>query len=240
MLGLVAGRRAGLATTSVVASESATAKLRRVLPDALAHRLGALLDTAEFTLGGQPANTPETTVLLTIAEAVRERRAVAISYSSTGQQRGERIVRPYGIVAHSARWYVIGPDSNADATRIFRLDRISTVQLLDGTFDVPEGFDAAAEVLSRLAQAPYRYQILLRVNGPVDDVRKRFPPVIASVQDGDQQGWTRVRINAERLDWVPAVLAGLRLPFVIDQPDALRDLVRSLAAQLAAAADPGA
>src|ERR1700688_1592963 len=42
LLGLVAGRRAGLVTTSVVAAESAAAKVRRVLPEALGRRLDAL------------------------------------------------------------------------------------------------------------------------------------------------------------------------------------------------------
>jgi hypothetical protein len=41
---LVAGRRAGLVT-----AESATAKVRRVLPAVLARRIGSLLSTAGFT-----------------------------------------------------------------------------------------------------------------------------------------------------------------------------------------------
>src|SRR6476661_9160234 len=80
LLGLVAGSRAGLATTSVAATESATAKLRRVLPDALAGRLAALLDTAEFTLRARAAVAPSTDVLLTVAEAARDRRPMTIIY----------------------------------------------------------------------------------------------------------------------------------------------------------------
>src|SRR3954464_11871553 len=69
LLGLVAGRRAGLMTTSVAASESAIAKVRRVLPEALGRRLDALLATADFTVAARPVVTPETGVLLTLAEA---------------------------------------------------------------------------------------------------------------------------------------------------------------------------
>ena len=239
LLGLVAGRRTGLVTTSVAAAESATAKLRRVLPAALERRVTALIDTAEFTLGAHPVATPSTDILLTIAEAARDSHPVAITYPSAGDRRSERTVHPYGIVAHSGRWYVIGADSATGTTRTFRLDRIdriATLQMLDGTFDAPEGFNAAEEVLAGLAQMPYRHEISLRVEGSVDDVRRRLPPVVATVQDGDDEGWAQVRINAERLDWVPAVLAGLGVPFVIERPDALRDLVRSLAAQLNAAA----
>jgi predicted DNA-binding transcriptional regulator YafY len=239
VLGLVAGRRTGLTGSSVAASESATAKLRRVLPAALAARLGVLLDTAEFTLGEPPSTAATTDILLSIAKAADERRAVAITYTSTGNRRSERTMNPLGIVSHAGRWYVIGDDSATGSIRVFRLDRISDLQLLAGTFEAREGFDAAAEVQSALAKMPYRHRISLRVLGSAEDVRRRFPPVLATVQDGEQEGWARVLINAERLDWVPAVLAGLGVPFVIEKPDALRDLVRSLAADLAAAAEPG-
>jgi len=46
----------------------------------------------------------------------------------------------------------------------------------------------------------------------------------------------RVRLRAERLDWVPAVLAWLDRPFVIEYPDALRGEVHALARRLAARA----
>jgi predicted DNA-binding transcriptional regulator YafY len=46
-----------------------------------------------------------------------------------------------------------------------------------------------------------------------------------------------VRLRAERLDWVPGVLAGLGLPFVIEEPDELKDAIRELAATLLTAAN---
>src|SRR6476620_8686870 len=44
LLGLVAGQRAGLMTSTGSASETAAAKVRRVLPARLGRRLGAVLD----------------------------------------------------------------------------------------------------------------------------------------------------------------------------------------------------
>jgi predicted DNA-binding transcriptional regulator YafY len=52
-----------------------------------------------------------------------------------------------------------------------------------------------------------------------------------------EPGWVRVRWRVERLDWVPSVLAGLDRPFVIEEPDELRERVRVLAEQLTAYAD---
>ncbi len=81
LLGLVAGRRAGLVPADADAADSVAAKLRRVLPDALARRLDALAETADFTAPERPAVPPEARVLLLLAEAARDRRPVAISYT---------------------------------------------------------------------------------------------------------------------------------------------------------------
>jgi predicted DNA-binding transcriptional regulator YafY len=238
LLGLVAGRRAGLVTTSVAAAESAAAKVQRVLPEALGHRLDALLQTTDFTVRSRPVIELETTVLLLLAEAARDRKPVAISYTSPNGRRSERTVHPYGIVAHSGRWYVTGADSASGETRTFRLDRITTPELQAGTFDLPDGFDPAQRVLSGLAEAPHRHAVSLRVHGTAEQVRSRLPAGIATVHDiADVDGWVRVRLRAERLDWVPPVLAGLGLPFTVERPEALRGLIRSLAERLAAAAD---
>jgi predicted DNA-binding transcriptional regulator YafY len=237
LLGLIGGRRAGLVTTSGAAAESAAAKLYRALPERLGRRLDALRQTAEFTLRPRPVVAPETEVLLLLAEAARERRPVAINYTASDGRRTERTVHPFGIVAHSGRWYVTGTDSSSGKMRTFRLDRISRPEMLAGTFVVPDGFDPAAQVLSGIARMPYRHEVSLLVQGPAEQVRARFPAGIATVHDvADDEGWVRVQMRAERLDWVPGVLAGLSLPFVIECPDALRDLLRSLAEQLAAAA----
>jgi predicted DNA-binding transcriptional regulator YafY len=161
-----------------------------------------------------------------------------MSYTSPNGRRSERTVHPYGIVAHSGRWYVTGADSASGETRTFRLDRITTPQLQAGTFDPPDGFDPAEHVLSGLAEAPHRHPVSVRVQGTSEQVRARLPAGLATAHDiADLAGWVRVRLRAERLDWVPAALAGLDLPFAVEHPEELRGLVRSLAERLTAAAD---
>ena len=236
LLGLVAGRRAGLVTTSVAAAESATAKVRRVLPEALGRRLDALLATADFTAPARAVTTPETGVLLTLAEAARQRRPVAINYTAWGGRRSERTVHPYGLVAHSGRWYVTGADSASGEVRTFRLDRIETATTLPGSFDVPAGFEPTARVLSGLAEVPYSHEVSLRIQGTTEQVRARLPAAVATVEELPD-GWVRVRLRAERLEWVPSMLAWLNLPFVIERPETLREHVRALAGRLTTYAD---
>ncbi|MEJ7648976.1 MAG: YafY family protein [Nakamurella sp.] len=237
LLGLVAGRRTGLAGPSPVASEAASAKLRRVLPAVLGRRVDDVLRAAEFADSSSVIALVPTDVLLTVAGAVRRRRQVSIIYTGGDGRRTERTLHPYGLVFRSGRWYVTGHDSSSGETRLFRLDRISETRSLDGTFEVPDTFDATQAVLTGLARMPYRHEIALRVRESVEEIRARLPAVvIASAEPGPDPDWTTVRIHAQRLDWIPGVLAGLGVPFVIDRPDELRGLVRSLAADLSAAA----
>jgi predicted DNA-binding transcriptional regulator YafY len=231
LLGLVVGRRSALVSAPLAALESAAAKVRRVLPQALGARLDALLETVEVTTPARPTITAETAVLLTLAQAARDRRPVALAYTRRDGRESERILHPYGIVAHSDRWYVTGADSASGEIRTFRLDRIRTTTVLSGAFDVPIGFDPAARVLAGIAQAPHRYAVSVQVEGAAEDVRRRWPSGIATVEELTADR-VRVQLRAEQLDWVAGVLAGLNRPFVIETPDALRDQVRALARRL--------
>jgi predicted DNA-binding transcriptional regulator YafY len=239
VLGLVAGRRAAAGPTSLVAVESAAAKLRRVLPASLSSRLAAVLATAASTTDPAPPSAGETTTLLTVAEAARDRRAVALDYVDGEGRPSRRTVHPYGIVAHSGRWYLSGADAATGGLRTFRMDRVAAVEPLTMTFEVPAGFDAATAVVSAMARAPRRHVVSVLVDGPVDQVRRSLPATVATVVEApDQPGRVRVTIRAERLDWVPGLLAAVDLPFEVESPDALRPLLRALAERLTAAAGP--
>ncbi|GAA3342899.1 WYL domain-containing protein [Amorphoplanes nipponensis] len=238
LLGLVAGRRTGLTTATGTAGETATAKIRRVLPDRLARKLDAVLDSLAFTTTPGEAAVPETAVLLTIADAVRHHRPVAIRYAAADGRASARTVHPYGLVAHAGRWYVTGADPQLGEDRTFRLDRIAEARTLPGSFEPPAGIDPARRVLSGLARAPYRHEVTVRIQGTTEHLRTRLPAAVAELSAPDDAGWIRADLRAERLDWLPAVLASLDRPFVIERPAELRSLVAALADRLAAGARP--
>jgi predicted DNA-binding transcriptional regulator YafY len=244
LLGLVAGRRTGLMTTTGTASETAAAKIRRVLPERLARRLDTVLESLAFTAPAGEFPAPDTGILLAIADAVRHHRPISIRYTAADGRRSERTLHPYGLVAHSGRWYVTGTDPGIGEDRTFRLDRIADARTLPGSFGPPAGLDPAQRVLSGLAKAPYRHQVILRIQGTVEQIRARLPASVASVEEPPSAGatdpqterWLHVELRAERLDWLPPVLASLDLPFIIERPDDLRGLVTALADRLAASA----
>jgi predicted DNA-binding transcriptional regulator YafY len=289
LLGLVAGQRTGLMTATGTAGETAAAKIRRVLPARLAARLDSVLGSVAFTArpggspaqpGGSPAQpgespappgespappggfpAPQSAILLTVADAVRHHRPVAIRYTAADGRRSERVLHPYGLVAHAGRWYVTGADPGIGADRTFRLDRIADARTQPGSFDPPVGFDPAERVLSGLAAAPHRHEVTLRIQGTAGQIRARLPADIASIaepggerapdtvasiaepgtepapntepQAGD---WLRVELRVESLDWLPPLLASLDLPFAVERPAELCDLVLGLAERLAASA----
>lgn len=245
LLGLAAARRTGLPATTETAAETATAKIRRALPERLARRLDAVIESLAFTAEpGEVVAAPETGVLLAMADAVRHHRPTSIRYTTRDGRRSERTLHPYGIVAHAGRWYVTGTDPEIGQDRTFRLDRIADARALPGSFEPPAGLDPAQRVLSGLAKAPYRHEVTLRIHGTVEQIRTRLPAGVASVEepvpaeaaDPHTERWLRVELRAERLDWLPPVLASLDRPFVIERPEELRDLVIALADRLTASA----
>jgi predicted DNA-binding transcriptional regulator YafY len=238
LLGLTGTRRAALDPDAAVAVESAEAKVRRVLPRALAARLAALSTATTYSDESRRPVTPETGILLAVAGAAVCRQPLAILYTDRNDRVTERVLQPYGVVALRQRWYATGFDSRSGAVRSFRLDRVTHVALQDGQFQVPAGFDPVAVVTEAVSGSSYRHAVSVRVQGSERVVRLRMPGLIATIEPANgEPGWVRVRWRVERLDWVPPVLAGLGLPFVIEEPDELRDGVRALAEHLASWAE---
>ncbi|MEV0266503.1 WYL domain-containing protein [Streptomyces sp. NPDC050617] len=255
-------------TANETANVTAAAKIRRVLPERLRRRLDAVLDSLAFTEPPGRAAAPDPAVLLPIADAVHHHRPVSVRYTAGDGRRSERTLHPYGVVAHSGKWYVTATDPSAGEDRTFRLDRITDVRALPGSFEPPADVDPAQRLLTSLATAPYRHEVSVRIQGTVEQIRARLPASVAIVEElplaeepskgeppegggpgrggpgrGGSQGgraeggrWCRAELRVERLDWLPAVLASLDRPFVIDRPDELRTLVGEFAERLAASA----
>lgn len=227
MLGLVAGRRTGLVTTG---ADSASAKVRRVLPGELRRRLEALLAAVDFTSPEWSATPPGTAVLLVLADAARRRQPVLISYTSWRGGTSERRVDPYGLVFHSGRWYVTGADSLRSQVRTFRLDRIAEAKLVPGSFEVPADFDPIDRVVSGLADVPYPHEVSVLLHTTVDDVRTKLPASVATLTETPDG--VKLLLRANRLEWAAGVLAWLGCTFEIEYPDELRAEVTKLADRL--------
>ena len=245
LLGLVAGRRAGLTTATGTASETAAAKIRRVLPAAArppARRRARVPRLHGRARRVRRARTPRSCSPSPTRSAITGRSRSGTPPATAGAANA-RCTRT-GSSPTRAGGTSPAPIPEIGEDRTFRLDRIADARTLPGSFEPPAGLDPARRVLSGFATAPYRHEVTLRIQGTVEQIRTRLPASVAERARSPRRGaadpptgrWLRVELRAERLDWLPAVLASLDLPFVIERPDELRDLVVALADRLAASA----
>ncbi|SEG81703.1 Predicted DNA-binding transcriptional regulator YafY, contains an HTH and WYL domains [Thermomonospora echinospora] len=231
VLGLLAGRRTGLPGE---ATESALAKVQRVLPAALRDRVQALAETLAFTTAARPGTAPATDAVLTLAAAARRRRRVRLGYRSWKGETSERDLDPYGLVFHSGRWYVTGHDHLSGQIRTFRVDRVRSVGQLPHTYQVPDGVDPVEHVTRSLAAVPYAHEVEVLLETGLQEARRRIPSTTATLTPAD--GGVLLTTRAQRLDGMALMLAGLGWPFVVRRPPELREAVRHLADTLRAQA----
>lgn len=222
------------------AASSTDAKIRRVLPPALARRLDALRERLQLssTPPGSPPGTSsaDAATLLLLAEAARDHRLVGFAYRSAAGRDSARVLAPYGLVAHRGRWLVTGRDEASGEVRSFRVDRMVLPRRLERTFEAPERFDAVEQVRRGIATAPRRHRVVVRARASAEHVRVSLPDTLAVVVE-ESPGWVRIELQAESLDWVPAFLARLDCPFVVVDPEALKADVAALGRRLLAAGE---
>lgn len=90
----------------------------------------------------------EQPVLGPLYSALIDRRVVRFQYQPAGEAAARlREVEPYRLVHRRGHWYLVGRDRGRDAVRSFRASRIAgEVATLEGTYDVPESFNAEAVI----------------------------------------------------------------------------------------------
>lgn len=233
-LGLRVAEPLGVATAAPAAA-TALAKLERVLPDHARARVRALDDALGFVTPWRRPASVDPAVVAELGSAAGERQQVAFAHRPPDGEAQQRTVDPYGVVFHAGRWYVVGHDHLRRALRTFRVDRIDTVSRTGRRFALPEGFDAAAEVVDTLAAVPYGVDVCVVLHTDVDHARRLVPPTVGTVTshvDG-----ALLQVGATSADDAARHLALLGVGFTVVGPDEVREAVRALAASLAASAD---
>jgi len=115
----------------------------------LAGALGVTEELVDVTLGPAPADE-----LVRLQEAARDRLQVEIDYYGYARDsHTTRIIDPQLVYSAGGQWYVAAYCHLAAADRLFRVDRVRRVSVLDTTFDArPEarvGARAGARVGAR-------------------------------------------------------------------------------------------
>jgi len=231
-LGLNAARRMGLALTAP-AVEGALAKVERVLPGSLRTRVQAVEEAVLLHLA-PPRDLPAQALVLTLSTAVQEQRQVLLRHRSAQGEEIERSFDAYGLVYRAGRWYAAGYCHLRAAVRVFRLDRIQLAILQDERFRRPAEFNPLACVLRTLAEQPGTWRVRVVLQTTIEQAEHLLPAGMAMLEE-TREG-VQARISVEDLEWMARFLVNLGIHFVVLEPAALRETLRRLAAEIAAAA----
>lgn len=216
---------AGVAESSV----RALTKLEQVLPARLRSRFGSL--KAAVTRIGGPSDAVDPQHLTEISAAIASRRQLSFEYERADGQRIRRVVEPYHLVDSGQRWYLVAWDTRRSDWRTFRVDRIRTHPSERARFTRRElpARDVAAYVQEAISRSPYRYDVSVRLHGPVSDFTSRVGISAGQLSaDGDQHsllraGWD----NADEfLGWLFSLDADFELlgpPEFVDRCHQLLD-----------------
>jgi proteasome accessory factor C len=162
--------------------------------------------------------------LATLREAAERHVRIAIVYqaASTGEVT-ERTIEPEEIFASLGRWYAAAWDVNADAERLFRIDRIHEATPTNHTFE-PRGLEGAGRAL--YSPTPDDVPVRLRLRPGARWVAEYY--ATADQVEG-RNGALEVTLPSRRLDWVAKLLLRLGDDAEVVEPVGVAARVHELA-----------
>lgn len=181
-------------------------------------------------LGGLPARVGaadaarevEGLVALRSAAAAHERLRIRYYAASTAETT-EREIDPEEVFFAVGNWYVVAWDHRSDAERLFRADRIRSVESTGQMFE-PRGLVGAG----RRLYTPREDDVEVRVRlSP--DARWVAEYYETSQETELDDGGLEVVLPAGRLEWLERLLLRLGPQARVEEPQELKDRVRELA-----------
>ena len=215
-LGLRAARRLGLAAHTP-AVEGALAKVERVLPEQVRARVRTVEETLVWDAGEHSASSPDNNVIFTLSAAARARQRVTLYYRRSDGEENARPFDPYGLACRRTRWYAIGHCHLRGALRLFRLDRIQSLEALDETFERPVNFDVLGSVLTALGSVPRSLPLEVLLETTMEEARWHISAETAALEEREGGG-VLLRGFTDSVDWMARRLAGLGCSLEVRQP----------------------
>jgi predicted DNA-binding transcriptional regulator YafY len=127
------------------AAASASRKIEAVISEKLRGEVEYLRDSITFVAPATLASGESASFLPQLRRAIIERRTIRFDYHTRYSQDGRaarntREADPYAMLHYGDAWYLIGHCHLRRDIRNFRLDRMTSLRLLDKTFNRPPNF----------------------------------------------------------------------------------------------------
>jgi proteasome accessory factor B len=162
-------------------------------------------------------------------EAVRDRRPVTFNHRAAGRSQPQRReLEPWGVVNRHGSWYVAGWDRARNATRVFRLSRITGAVKFcgpSGSVTVPDGTDVR-ELVRDWDSAPAReHTAVLRVRSGAGVGLRRHASSVRADDEVAANGWDLVTTRFADVGSFADYAAWLGPDVVVLDPPDLREAV---------------
>ncbi|MEO7804183.1 MAG: WYL domain-containing protein [Actinomycetota bacterium] len=164
-----------------------------------------------------------------ISEAIQQGRRLHIRHQSQAREEmTERDVDPWALFLQSGRWYLVGWCHKVTDERIFRLDRIKDVLILDTKADIPQDIDLS-KYEGLYLQATDATEVVLELAPQAKWVLDQYRTLESEVLPG---GWTRIKLAAGGTAWLERLLLRLGPNARVVTPTTLADAVINRAKRL--------
>jgi proteasome accessory factor C len=173
--------------------------------------------------------------LATLRGAVERGKALRITYyTATRDETGDRVIDPMRVLLVEGRAYVEAWCRQAEAVRLFRVDRIDGFTELDEPAAPPRQARRNDMRDGVFQASPDQPLVTLQVGRDARWITEYYP--CESVIDTDAEHW-RVTLRASDLAWARRLVLGLGSHVVVLDPPELADAVRDETKRALAAYD---
>jgi predicted DNA-binding transcriptional regulator YafY len=229
-LGMLVVQKLGI-NAMVPTVESTLAKIMRVLPGDLRTQVEAIQEALVIDIRS-PDELVERIVVETVSVAARQGRQVWLRYRTGVNEETERVLDPYGVVCHNGRWYTVGYCHLRQQTRVFRLDRVQSVEMRAESFSPPSNFPLLDYIIQSFAEIPDTWNVKVLLLTSLEEARRKVPPGLAILEITSSTQGVTLSASIHDLTWMARFLIGLGCPFVIEQPAELKEALRELAYEM--------
>lgn len=139
-------------------------------------------------------------ILAKLQDATKARRKVLVDYYSFGRdEAGERVVQPWRVFSTEGHWYLLAWCESANGKRLFRVDRVRSAAVVDGTFEPPANIGPVPTYQSR----PEDPLVVIDLAPNARWVAERYPNEgVADIGEG----YLRVNLRVSSNAWLERLL----------------------------------
>ena len=214
---------------------SALGKIVRALPSQLATQVEAVRRTTA-PAPDRAAARPDPGITTGLVQACNSARSVRLSYRSEAGSEWDIDVDPWAVVVRHGRWYLLCRSHSADARRAYRIDRVRSWQLLDGSFVVPGDLDPVAVLEEHLAVG-WEYEVEVIIEAAIEKVAPCLPRALGQLTPIDELTCRLVGSTSNPW-WYAEQLAAVPAHYRILRGPELQATARSVGRRLLEAGEP--